>query len=180
MAPPGNPKTSSTPSSSSERTTACEPVISVGGTMLFGPTTGPRPSTTEETEAATSLVLAASAVAGALLAISEGLIGDPLVIGFSFADLTFLAMCLPSSAYGRRPCALLQIKKPRRAGWLRWGLARDVVEPDGRLRHALDKDDHGYALHGFSFCHADISVNLRHQRLIIWAFESKSWTPRSP
>ena len=40
IAPPGKPKISSTPSSSSERTIACEPVITVGGTTLFGPRTG--------------------------------------------------------------------------------------------------------------------------------------------
>jgi hypothetical protein len=50
--------------------------------MLMGPCTRFTASKLEDKDAATSLVLTASPDrAGALLAISEGLMGDPLVIG---------------------------------------------------------------------------------------------------
>src|SRR6478736_4092119 len=81
---------SSTPSSSSERTIACEPVITVGGTTLFGPRTGEaaaRSATTAAWSAVRSARSGALEAPADLVAISEGLMGDPLLIGLFLVDL---------------------------------------------------------------------------------------------
>src|SRR6476469_9656818 len=70
-----------TPSSSSERTIACEPVITVGGTTLFGPRTGEAAACSTPASAGRSMRSGALWAPADFVAISEGLIGDPLLIG---------------------------------------------------------------------------------------------------
>src|SRR6476620_3196487 len=127
---------SSTPSSSSERTIACEPVITVGGTTLFGPRTGETAAISVTTAAWSAVRSARSGALGApadLVAISEGLIGDPLLIGLFLVDhWCFLE--------------LRKIKKPLSLAALR-GVARDGTLPVGLCCHALGKDD-GYTHSG--------------------------------
>src|SRR5512141_1167369 len=79
---------SSTPSSSSERTIACEPVITVGGTTLFGPRTGETAAVSTPASAGRSTRSEALAAPADLAAISEGLIGDPLLIGLFLCGST--------------------------------------------------------------------------------------------
>jgi hypothetical protein len=86
-----------------------------------------------------------------LVAISEGLIGDPLLIGLFLCGSSVIVELL-------RSCVVLvvqEIKKPLSREALR-GVARDGSLPVGLVSHALGKDDDGDAGgndldHEFSF-----------------------------
>ena len=72
---------------------ACEPVICVGATILFGPCTGFEASTTEETAAGASLVRLID------FATDAGLAGVELLIGI-------LSISISSFTHKKRPAAV--------------------------------------------------------------------------
>jgi hypothetical protein len=98
------------------------------------------------------------------VAISEGLIGDPLLIG--------LFLCGSSLAGGSQGGIQLlqQIKKPLSLVALR-GVARDGSLPVGLLSHALGKDDDDAGNecdHAFSFPSGKKRVNDDGAHLTMW------------
>src|SRR6478609_3509265 len=100
-----------TPSSSSERTIASEPVMTVGGTTLFGPRTGETAAESTPASAGRSTRSGALWAPVDLVAISEGLIGDPLLIGLFLCGSSVMVALLGGSGC----CVLLvlrEIKKP--------------------------------------------------------------------
>jgi hypothetical protein len=85
------------------------------------------------------------------VAISEGLIGDPLLIGLFLCGSSVIVELLGSCVV----LVLREIKKPLSRVALR-GVARDGSLPVGLVSHALGKDDDGDAGgndldHAFSF-----------------------------